>query len=222
MAAYYKNFLFAVVFCIGLINVHGQESNTLNGGNVYSTVWIGNQLWMSTNLNIQTYQNGDTIPQVQDPEEWERLTTGAWCYFNNDPSTEKTYGKLYNWHAVTDSRGICKGGGRVPSDRDWQILVDYLGGYKIAGEKLREPEKKIWRSETGETGNSSGFSGLPGGIRGVSAKFMLLGNRGNWWSSSDLNESSAWYRFIDAENNHIYRSFANYKHFGMSVRCVGN
>jgi uncharacterized protein (TIGR02145 family) len=200
----------------------GQPSNRLNGGNVYSTVWIGNQLWMSTNLNTVTYQNGDVIQEVQDPEKWERLTTGAWCYYNNDPTTEKVYGKLYNWYAVTDSRGLCKVGGHVPKDEEWQVVIDYLGGYKEAGTKMREAGSEYWRSSGGEQGNSSGFAGLPGGIRGVRGKFMMVGARGNWWSSSFLNATSSWYRFIDVENNHIYRSFANYKHFGMSVRCIGN
>ncbi len=106
-------------------------------GNIYKIVTIGNQTWTKSNLNVSRYRNGDPIPQVQDPSQWANLTTGAWCYYNNDPANGLIYGKLYNWYAVNDPRGIAPIDWHVPSDAEWTILTDFLGGINVAGGKMK-------------------------------------------------------------------------------------
>ena len=129
---------------------------------ILPNVIIGAQTWSAKNLDITTYRNGDTIPQVTDPEQWGALTTGAWCYYNNDSTNNAIYGKLYNWYAVIDSRGLAPLGWHVPSDKEWYTLIDYLGGVDIAGGKMKSVSS-LWISPNTGATNSSGFSALPGG-----------------------------------------------------------
>ena len=126
------------------------------------TVTIGTQVWTSKNLDVATYRNGDVIPQVQDENAWANLTTGAWCYYNNDASNGTKYGKLYNWYAVNDPRGLAPKGYHIPTDEEWTKLSDYLGGESEAGTKMKSTSG--WYNNGNGT-NSSGFSGLPGGSR---------------------------------------------------------
>jgi uncharacterized protein (TIGR02145 family) len=116
------------------------------------TVTIGSQVWASKNLNVSTYRNGDLIPHVQDKEAWEKLTTGAWCYYDNDESNGTKYGKLYNWYAVNDPRGLAPNGYHIPTASEWETLISYcLGGKKVvyfneAGIKMKSA--KGWKSFT--------------------------------------------------------------------------
>ena len=112
--------------------------------NCIPTIQICNQIWMQKNLAVDHYRNGDPIPQVTDPTEWASLTTGAWCYYNNDPANGSIYGKLYNWFAVNDPRGLAPTGWHIPTDdrdiptsSEWQLLSDCLGGNEIAGGKMK-------------------------------------------------------------------------------------
>ena len=91
----------------------------LGNNAIAQTVVVGTQTWSAQNLDVTTYKNGDAIPQVQDAEAWKNLTTGAWCYYENKTSYGTTYGKLYNWYAVTDARGLAPQGFHVPTDADW-------------------------------------------------------------------------------------------------------
>ena len=100
-------------------------------------VTIGTQTWTSKNLNVTKYRNGDAIPQVQDKNAWAKLKTGAWCYYENNTANGTTYGKLYNWFAVNDTRGLAPKGYHIPTDAEWTILTDYLGGDTIAGTKMK-------------------------------------------------------------------------------------
>src|SRR5690606_33259564 len=119
----------------------------------------------------------DVIPQVTDPTIWGNLTTGAWCYYNNDPANEIIYGKLYNWYAVNDPRGLAPVGWHIPSDSEWTILTDYLGGFEVAGGKMKETGTTHWANPNIGADNSSGFTGLPGGYRAYnSAEFNTIGN----------------------------------------------
>jgi len=95
---------------------------------IYRTVVIGSQLWMAENLNVSHYRNGDSIPEVTDPEQWAKLTTGAWCYYNNDPEMGVIYGKLYNWYAVNDPRGLAPNGWHIPNDNERNTMINFLGG----------------------------------------------------------------------------------------------
>ena len=146
------------------------------------TVTIGSQVWTSKNLDVATYRNGDVIPQVQDPNAWENLTTGAWCYYDNDASNGTKYGKLYNWYAVNDPRGLAPKGYHIPTDAEWTQLSDYLGGESEAGTKMKSTSGWV---ENGNGTNSSGFSGLPGGYRYYDGTFDDIGDYGYWWSSTE-------------------------------------
>ena len=156
-------------------------------GNQYSTVIIGTQEWMAENLRVTKYSNGDPIPNVTDAYEWAGIFSGAWCHNDNNSQYENTYGKLYNWYVVSDSRNACPVGWHVPTDEEWTILTDYLGGEAVAGGKMKSSSG--WNSNGNGT-NESGFSGLPGGRRSVSVStssyglFELVGGLGHWWSST--------------------------------------
>jgi uncharacterized protein (TIGR02145 family) len=130
-------------------------------------VTIGTQVWSGCNLDVTTYRNGDPIPEVTDQGAWNSLTTGAWCYYENTTSNGTTYGKLYNWHAVNDPRGLAPNGYHVPSDEEWTTLVNYLGGDNVAGGHLKEPGFCHWEDPNTDADNSSNFTGLPSGIRGL-------------------------------------------------------
>jgi uncharacterized protein (TIGR02145 family) len=130
-------------------------------GNTYKGISIGTQIWTQSNLNVSRYRNGDIIPQVTNYTQWENLTTGAWCYYANNTANGVVYGKLYNWYAVSDPRGLAPQGWHVPSDAEWRTLTTYLGE-DSAGGKMKSIT--LWGSfNTGAT-SSSGFSGFPGGI----------------------------------------------------------
>ncbi|WP_309640324.1 fibrobacter succinogenes major paralogous domain-containing protein [Flavobacterium sp.] len=187
-------------------------------GNIYKIVTIGNQKWTKTNLNVSHYRNGDPIPQVTDPTQWVNLTTGAWCYYNNDPANGPIYGKLYNWYAVNDPRGLAPTGCHVPSDAEWTALTTILGGELVAGNKMKATAG--WTPFLGITNtNSSGFTGLPGLYRTTSGSFNDIVSRGYWWSSSEDNPSGAWFRYLHYNEGFATRA-SYYKLLGLSVRCL--
>ena len=188
-------------------------------GNVYNVVSIGNQCWMKENLKVTHYKNGDVIPQVQDKQAWAKLTTGAWCYYNNDASNGTKYSKLYNWYAVHDPRGLAPNGYHIPTDEEWKKLTDYLGEESEAGTKMKSTSG--WNNNGNGT-NSSGFSGLPGGYRGDDGTFNYIGNYGYWWSSTDYNTYNAWFRSLNYFNGNVYRYVYFGKENGFSVRCLRN
>ncbi|HRI19425.1 MAG TPA: fibrobacter succinogenes major paralogous domain-containing protein, partial [Panacibacter sp.] len=195
-----------------LSNIDGSASDTIS---------IGTQAWRSINLNLDHYRNGDKIPQVTDPAAWVSLTTGAWCYYNNDPATGAVYGKLYNWYAVVDGRGLAPKGWHIPSDKEWTKLTTFLGGEAVAGGKMKETGTTHWYYPNGDATNSSGFTALPSGYRSTdtfAGTFDLIGNRGFWWSTSSLM-SYSWSRSLNYGNGIIYRTY-NIRQYGYSVRCI--
>jgi uncharacterized protein (TIGR02145 family) len=153
-------------------------------------VVIGTQTWTRTNLDVATYRDNTVIPQVTDPTQWENLTTGAWCYYNNDPSTEATYGKLYNWFAVNDSRGLAPNGYHIPSQTEWITLQTYLGGDTVAGGKMKEVGTSHWNSPNVAT-NDSCFTSLPGGNRDVDGSFDGIQYYAHYWTSTANSGSIA-------------------------------
>ena len=180
-------------------------------------VTIGTQVWTSGNLDVATYRNGDVIPEVQDENAWAKLTTGAWCYYNNDSSNGTKYSKLYNWYAVHDPRGLAPNGYHIPTDEEWKKLTDYLGGESGAGTKMKSTSG--W-DNNGNGTNSSGFSGRPGGGRDVNGTFFLIGDDGYWWSSTGNGTDNAWFRGLDCNSNGVDRSSFYTKEAGFSVRCL--
>jgi uncharacterized protein (TIGR02145 family) len=148
-------------------------------GNSYKTVYIGTQQWMGENLKVSKYSDGTTIPNVTNDSQWSNLTTGAWAYNNNDEANNAKYGKLYNWYAVNPTtngnKNICPTGWHVPTDAEWTVLTDFLGG-DVAGGKLKEVGTINWKSPNTEAINVSLFTGLPGGLRDYNGDNYSIGS----------------------------------------------
>lgn len=181
-------------------------------------VVIGNQIWTCTNLDVTTFRNGDVIPQVTDPTAWANTTTPAWCYYNNDPANGAIYGKLYNWHAVRDPRGLAPAGYHIPTDAEWTTLTDYLGGLSVAGGKMKKVST-LWTSPNTDATNSSCFTGLPGGVRNHTGNYDYINSNGFWWSSTEYNVGDAWFRAMYNNSGIVGRDYDD-KGSGLSVRLV--
>jgi len=203
-----------LIFTFGVNKSFSQVTDI--DGNTYKTVTIDTQVWMAENLNVEHYRNSDVIPQVKDIDKWNNLTTGTWCYYENKTENGTTYGKLYNWYAVTDTRGLAPEGWHVSTDDDWTILTDYLGGKDIAGGKLKTTE--LWESPNKGATNEIGFSVLPAGFR-LYGNFVYIGMYACFWSSLEVDYDEAWYRMLNNRGLDVYRNF-DYKVNGLSVRCV--
>jgi uncharacterized protein (TIGR02145 family) len=185
------------------------------------TVVIGEQEWMVENLNVSIFKNGDPIAEAKTSEAWEKAIAQrkpAWCYYGMDSTNEDKYGKLYNWYAVNDPRGIAPKGWHVPSDAEWQTLIDYLGGESIAGAQMKESGTTHWNSPNTGAVNKSGFSAVPGGYR-YHDGFYYMGHHAYFLTSTEHATHSAWARALNYDNSEVYRYFAN-KWDGYSVRCV--
>ncbi len=190
-------------------------------GNSYPTVTIGEQVWMQANLNVGHYRNGDPINEVQEGWWWTSAA-GAWCYYENNPANGTIYGKLYNWNAVNDPRGLAPEGWHIATYADWQILGYYLGGEAMAGGKMKSTTG--WNAPNSGATNSSGFTGLPGGFRWddeSNGAFGGVGHVGYWWSSTSNGVccGSAWYVALGYNNNGLTSSHST-SQYGYSVRCV--
>ena len=192
-------------------------------GNSYKTVTIGTQTWMAENLKTSKYSDGTTIPNITENTQWSQLTTGAWCYFNNDEKFNTKYGKLYNWYAVSKTtngnKNICPTGWHVSTDAEWTVLTDYLGGEFVAGGKLKEVDTTSWYSPNTDSTNMSLFTGLPGGYRNPDGNYNYFGDDGYWWSSSEVNAYIAWNRYLLNGSGFAGRLDSN-KDYGFSVRCL--
>lgn len=215
--------LVAVIMITSCGGGASNETSTSNEASFPNELTIGDQIWMIENLNVDKFRNGDPIPHAQTVEEWEVAAMNgqpAWCYYDNNPDNGERYGKLYNWYAVNDPRGLAPEGWKVASDEDWNRLADFLGGQLAAGEKMKIAN--FLAANDGDSGsgtNESGFSGLPGGARGRDGSFKLLGEGGYWWSSTEYNTDIAWYRHLYYEVGPVYWD-NSYKGSGMSVRCL--
>ena len=241
MKRYYFTIASILVLAIGITSCSNDETKTQNhyalrptvpiqentvkdiDGNIYRIVTIGIKSWTKTNLDVSRYRNGDPIPQVTDPTQWVNLTTGAWCYYNNDPANGLIYGKLYNWFAINDERGLAPVGWHVPSYPEWTDLDTFLGGAGISGGKIKA--MTLWNSPNTGATNSSGFTGLPGGYRyGTNTSdgpFFYINTSSIWWSSTESYDESpsAWGRMIRHNSASTILSGA-VKTCGFSVRCV--
>jgi uncharacterized protein (TIGR02145 family) len=193
------------------------DIQTLEANNTVTIpVQIGTQTWSARNLSVTKYLNGDTIPQITDATAWADATGGAWCYYNNDSANGQIYGKLYNWYAVADPRGLAPVGYHVATDAEWTSLNNYLVSQQ--GSKIKEGGTAHWF--TGNTGtNTSGFTALPGGYRLPAGTFLNLRNSGYFWSSTQLNTAIAWSRDLNYINPDITRNYLN-KSNGFSVRLI--
>jgi uncharacterized protein (TIGR02145 family) len=192
-----------------------EEDSTKDKGEVT----IGSQVWTSKNLDVSKFKNGEEIPEAETKDQWKAFSDAneaAWCYYENKGENGTTYGKLYNWYAVNDPRGLAPAGYHIPSDEEWTTLTNYLGGETIAGAKMKS--NTGWENDGNGT-NSSAFAGLPGGFRDVNGGFYGIGAYGTWWSSSEPNANSAWFRYLSGYNGDV-SSYDYDKQNGFSVRCL--
>ena len=198
-------------FFIAICNLsRAQETVKDFDGNVYKTVKAGSQLWMAENLKVTHYRNGNPIPNVKDPKEWIKLTSGAYCDVNNNPDMTKVLGRLYNWYCVNDPRNLCPAGWHVPTDADWNTLAILLYGEKGNGGVLPG-----WVEI-----NKSLFKLLPEPFRGYDGEFSHIGyGGGGWWSSTVSTPETAFYRNVSY--NTITRvHLEGLKYYGYNVRCI--
>ncbi len=188
------------------------------------SVIIGEQEWMVENLNVDHFRNGDSIPEAKTDEEW--IIAGeehspAWCYYDNDPENGKIYGKLYNWFAVNDPRGLAPQGWKIPSKVEWTTLTDFLGGKDDAWSKLKEAGTTHWESPNVWATNETGFTALPGGYHNFKGTYRLIGAHGLWWSSTEDDTSSAFNWYVGSSYIGPLWLSSN-KASGFSVRCHRN
>jgi uncharacterized protein (TIGR02145 family) len=202
---------------------HTGETGTVEDadGNVYQTIGIGGQIWMTENLKTTRYGNGDligtTTPATLDISA-EATPKYQWAYDGNE-SNVATYGRLYTWYAVTDTRNVCPTGWHVPTRAEFVTLPFFLGGGLVAGKKLKETGTTHWSYDEGAT-NSSGFTALPSASRSSIAPFSFWydGDYGRWWSSTEQSSTNSFFWLIGSEW-YIYASIDG-KQGGYPVRCL--
>jgi len=200
-----------IIFHTGL--TYGEISDI--EGNVYKTIQIGDQTWMAQNLAVTKYNDGDSITLAVRESTWQNDSTGAYSWYGN---IEIKYGALYNWYAVSSNK-LCPAGWRVPTDEDWAILTDYLGGDEVAGGKLKEMTYRHWVSPNLGAFNSSGFTALPGGYRSFNGSYNTAKRDGYWWTSSD-SDSNRGIGFKLYYDYAIIDEISSHKRTGASVRCI--
>jgi uncharacterized protein (TIGR02145 family) len=212
----------------GAPNVHNPDltygSMTDQEGNVYKTIVIGTQEWMAENLNTSSYRNGDAIVTDLDNAAWGATSSGAWSYYNNDASYECPYGKLYNWFACTDSRGLCPTGWHVPSDAEWTTLTNFLGGEGVAGGMMKstgtiEATTGLWNNPNTGATNSSGFSGVSSGTKYYEGNYSDISNISIFWSNSEIQSDTGLTRYIYYAGQDVVL-YPYVKQGGFSVRCL--
>lgn len=206
----------------GLLKAQGNKnviSTTKNSKSNFSTIKIGNQTWMSENLNVTKFRNGDIILEAQTDELWIKAAeqkVAAWCYYDNDP----TQTKLYNWYAVNDPRGLAPEGYHVPDEDDWNTLVNHLGGELVAGPKLKFASS--WGDSTSVVYAKNNFAAEPMGWRKTSKEGIAFTKEGAFfWCSTALSLKYAWTRYLIYKSNDV-KSYCYPKSSGLSVRCVKN
>jgi uncharacterized protein (TIGR02145 family) len=188
-------------------------------GNYYPVVTIGTQTWLAENLNTSRFRNNVAIADKTNDPSWGTTTSAAYSDYAS-PSTSRTYGKLYNGYAVTDPNNLAPVGWHIPTDADWTILSEYLGGLTNAGSKLKEKDNSHWMNQNLDATNETGFTALPGGTRSTDGNMYDFGSIGYWWSVTEgSNINSSWYRYLQNTSGNLFRAFYN-KNAGMSVRCV--
>jgi uncharacterized protein (TIGR02145 family) len=187
--------------------------------NSYNTVKIGNQCWTRENLKVSKYRNGEAIPTGLNNADWLNTKNGAYAIYDNSNVNDAIYGKLYNWYAVRDSRGICPTGWHVPTDGEWTTLTNFLGGEIVAGGKMKSLGTTYWQSPNTEATNESDFSVLPGGYSSLGGGFSIIRGNAFFWSASEKGSYVSWGRSLSYNNGDVYRDYYD-KRDGFSVRCL--
>ena len=187
-----------------------------------SSVIIGDQEWQMKNLDVDRFRNGEPIPQAITAEEWKAAgekKEPAWCFYDNNTENGRLYGKLYNWYAVNDARGLAPKGWHIPSDNEWTTLTNYLGGEDVADGKMKSTGTIYWNPPNIGASNESSFSALPGGYRNIDGSFHYIRSYAFFWSATEYDGNYAWFRNLYYYSSNVYRS-NNDKSVGASVRCL--
>jgi len=221
----------AEIDSISFLPVSAELTVTDIDGNIYRTVTIGTQIWMAENLKVTHYRNGDAIPNVADSTGWADLTTGAYCNYNNYINHANLYGRLYNWYAIDDSRGLAPEGWHVATDEEWKQLEMYMGmsqsdadltGWRGTDQGMKLKSTFGWTNYVGGSGNGTddyGFTALAGGYR-EDGRYEHLGVDASFWTASPGSQDDfAWWRDM-YNNNTAIRRYDYKKSLGMSIRCV--
>ena len=189
----------------------------------YPQVKICSQVWMSTNLDVEYYRNGDPIPEIRDSATWANATYGAWCYYKNDPANGIKYGKLYNGYAVRDPRGLAPEGWHIPSDKEWDILIQCIGGENQGGKLksmgIEELGDGLWKYPNSYATNETGFSAHPGGYRAFNAGFWNMGYWALWWTSEVYSQTESMVRFLRNDSPTVSGNVFLLK-YGCNIRCI--
>lgn len=220
------------------------KSSISKTSDTIESVQIGDQVWMSKNLDVSTFRNGDKIQEAKTNKEWISASKNkepAWCYLKDDAKNGARFGKLYNWYAVNDSRGIAPIGWKIPTEDEWNVLIDYsdeirYGSYKLKKHQywIEEDDKMNYTGNSaletkmifykggwvnGDNVNHYGFSALPGGMRYYNGHFTTMKNNGYWWTSTPYQENSALLKVMFSDSDQI-KTLDYYKAGGLSVRCI--
>jgi len=211
------------------LNIRAASTGTITDmdGNVYKIVKIGTQWWTAENLKVTHYRNGDAIPNVTEDPAWSVLTSGAYCNYNNDTTLVALHGRLYNWYAATDTRGIAPPGFHVPTEAEWLTLCNYCGGKNRAAIMLKESGTEHWNSPNNFSTNESGFTAIASGARDTTKTLSFtelgvrpyLGTYANYWTSTEAGENSAVYVFMTCQHVTVYL-WTDDKGCGTSIRLV--
>lgn len=189
--------------------------------NFYGSIIIGEQEWMSSNLKTSKYSNGENIEHIIDSATWKNTFSGAWSYFQNNQSNDSLYGKLYNFHSVIDDRNVCPEGWNVPTKMDWEIMADYLGGYQIAGGKLKMTGTELWISPNIDATNETGFSGYPSGSRLNNGGFpnSISSPYAVWWTATFNGNGQTWYADVHHGSTYLLYGLGSFRG-GLPIRCL--
>lgn len=212
--------IFVAVFHI--ISVKGQTEVKDNEGHVYGTVVVGNDIWMRHNLQTSQLNDGTAIPWIVDPEEWSKMKTPAYTWYDNIPTHANAYGAIYNWYAIETGR-LCPTGWHVPTEVDWKYLINafpydsitrtYIGG------QMKEASVRYWDAPNAGATNLTGFTAMPGGMRDKAGAFFKFHQKAYFWSATPANSSSIYYYVLSHDTQSLQRFMTN-KNCGFSVRCV--
>jgi uncharacterized protein (TIGR02145 family) len=188
-------------------------------GNVYQTVTIGSQVWIAENLKVTHYRNGDPIPHLTALPDWSDTYFGAYCEYGNILGNGTVYGKLYNFLTVSDPRNIAPAGWHIPTNDEWKVMTDKLGGEAIAGSKMKEKGTAHWSFPNNDATNESGFNALPGGYRDFSLDFLYVHASGFWWSYTNNGVIQCFIQLVNCDTPNVTKLTTNMNN-GFSVRCV--
>jgi len=216
MSFWFLGFLAALTLFQNCSKESDSDANNISIPNVT----IGQQIWSLKNLDVTTYRNGDPIQQVTTVQELAATRNGAWCYYQNDPTNGTLYGKMYNWYAANDPRGLVPQGWHLPSQGEWNILATFLGGNMIAGGKLKSTSG--WDAPNAGADNSSGFTALPGGTAYVSAGFAAKGSSAQFWGASTGSDTLTGFVIGLLSFDQQVRQIITDRRDAQYVRCIKN